>query len=448
MEQTENEQAENEQVKNGQAENEDMQTVNIKEPEPLDSEKLKLFLMEDISSNSPQYLAEIAEREKLDIQKDMPAIAEIVYDEQVSLVIENCIKHSLDENTIEAYKLLQRVCYFNQEEIAYMSVLEGQNLPAKFAEYLEARLQNVPELKPVVDFVRDVNEAILYATNDYPNFTSYKANQLKEGFDSTALKLTNEEKGKLNFIASKMYRKLGAQTGPFSDNQAGAQEIECLNKVLLLSSDYKLISYCQNRMPKSRCNKSIIRAYKNALSKTKNKGDLYKINSELANLYAAQARTVGYVTPDSDKIVAADKAIRYMLNAYRYAEKEDRLPILRKVSDVQLMLGRMDEWQNIREVIAMKFLKGEERCYALDKIGDRTGDVSFYHKALAECEKARLPKNVKLNIQEVTCEKIVKFARDEESRNEAAGKLNRIREEKRQNLNKMLGYNKAGPENA
>ncbi len=448
MSEEQGENIQSEQISNEQAENEELQTVRVAEPLPLDAEKLKLLLIEDIISNSPQYLAEIAERKKLDIQKDMPAITEVVYNEQIGLVVENCIKYSLDENTIEAYKLLQKFCYFNQEEIAYMSMLEGQNLPAKIADYLEARLQNVPELKPVVNFVKNVNEAILYATNDYPNFTSYRANQLKEEFDGTALKLTHEEKGKLNFIASKMYRKLGAQSSPLSDNQAGTQEIECLNKVLLLSSDYKLISYCQNRMPKNKLNKNIIRAYKNALSKTKNRGDLYKINSELANLYAAQARTVGYVISDSDKAVAADKAIRYMLNAYRYAEKEDRLPILRKVSDVQLMLGRMDEWQNIREVIAMKFLKGEERCYALDKIGDRTRDISFYQKALAECEKARLPKNIKLDIQVVTYEKIVKCARDEKICKDAAEKLSLIREEKKKDLNKMLGYRKEHIENA
>lgn len=90
-----------------------------------------------------------------------------------------------------------------------MNAAEGENLSANIAKYIEERLSGVKVLTPVIRFTNAVNEAILYSTGDYPNFTSYKANQLKEKFDDSGLKLTDEERGKLHFIASRMVSKAG-----------------------------------------------------------------------------------------------------------------------------------------------------------------------------------------------------------------------------------------------
>ncbi len=414
------------------------QVIQLVPPVPLDDQSLKVRMIEDIAANNPEYMAEVAIRHKLDLQQDLPAVMDKVYEEQLSVVSETCIANALDENTIESYNLLQKLCYFSQEELAYMKAVEGDELSTNIVSYVEERLKGVSELAPILAFTKDVNEAILYSTADYPNFTSYKANQLKEKMDGTVLKLSDDEKGKLNFIASKMYRKLSAQSSPLSDNVPGVQETECLRKALRLSSDYKLIAYCQNRLPGASDDKHIIRAYKNALTKKQSRSDMYHINAELANLYLKRTKKVGFMCPNSEKGIAAEKSIKYLLNAYRYADKDDRLHILKKVADVHLLTGNVEGWSSIKEVIAMKLLKGEERCFALSAIGDKTGDLSFYQKALEECEKARMQSSSKLYVQEATYTKIVQKAKDSQMREDAMQQLQTIKDKRQQEYSRLL----------
>lgn len=425
-----------------QREADEERMIRLSAPAVLDDEALKAVMTEDIASNRPEYMAEVAERHGLDLERDAAAVRDTVYEEQLGVIVETCIANALDENTIDSYALLQRACYFSPEDIAYMNAAEGENLSANIAKYIEERLSGVKVLTPVIRFTNAVNEAILYSTGDYPNFTSYKANQLKEKFDDSGLKLTDEERGKLHFIASRMYRKLGAQASPLSDNHAGVQEAECLRKVLMLSGDYKLISYCQNRLPEKKDEQNIVRAYKHALTKKQSRGDMYKINAELAGLYLIRAKAIGFMVKNSGKEIAAGKAVKYLLGAYRYADREDRLPVLKRIADIQMMQGNIEGWVSTKEVIAMKFLKGEERCLVLNSIGDKTGEIGFYRKALEECDKARMPSSSKIHVREVTYEKIALKATDETVRKEAEQQLAEVRRQKQQAYRQLLNGGK------
>lgn len=404
--------------------------IKLWPPRPFDDKSFKDMLVKNVFENDPEYVTDVALRSGLSSEKDMPALEQAVYDEQMSVIVEKCIETALDENTVETYGLLQNICNFDEKDMAYMATVEGEDLPANVVKYIDRRLENVTYLSPVLKFTRAVNEAVLFSTSDAPGFTSYKANQLKEQFENTGLYLSEDEKGKLYFIASKMYRKLSANN-PLANDIASEQECECLRKVLALSADYNLISYCQNRLPTDKKDKSVVRAYKHALTKTKNRGDLYKINAELGNLYAARSRTIGFTTPNSDKNTSSAKAVKYMLSAYRYAAKEDKLPLLRKIADVQLSTGSLEDWKSTKSVIAYKFLKNEERCYALNAIGDRTGDISYYEQSVAECQKSKMPKMAKLSVLEITYEKLCQQTADAQQKQELQQKLQEIRNEKK-----------------
>ena len=154
-----------------QREADEERMIRLSAPAVLDDEALKAVMTEDIASNRPEYMAEVAERHGLDLERDAAAVRDTVYEEQLGVIVETCIANALDENTIDSYALLQRACYFSPEDIAYMNAAEGENLSANIAKYIEERLSGVKVLTPVIRFTNAVNEAILYSTGDYPNFT-------------------------------------------------------------------------------------------------------------------------------------------------------------------------------------------------------------------------------------------------------------------------------------
>lgn len=90
----------------------------------------------------------------------------------------------------------------------------------------------------------------------------------------------------------------------------------------------------------------------------------------------------------------------------------------------------------------MKFLKGEERCLVLNSIGDKTGEIGFYRKALEECDKARMPSSSKIHVREVTYEKIALKATDETVRKEAEQQLAEVRRQKQQAYRQLLNGGK------
>lgn len=129
-----------------QREADEERMIRLSAPAVLDDEALKAVMTEDIASNRPEYMAEVAERHGLDLERDAAAVRDTVYEEQLGVIVETCIANALDENTIDSYALLQRACYFSPEDIAYMNAAEGENLSANIAKYIEERLSGVKVL--------------------------------------------------------------------------------------------------------------------------------------------------------------------------------------------------------------------------------------------------------------------------------------------------------------
>lgn len=415
--------------------------VKLTAPKMLNDEDFKTLLKNDLKTNNQDYLADVASRHNLNLRENEDAVLEIAYDEQLDAIAQNCITDALDENTSASYFLLQKLCYFDENDYAYIAAVGGENLSASIIKYTEQRLSNVQSLKPLIDFTSSVNEAILYTSDDYPNFNSYNANQLKEKFENTTIVLSDEEKAKLYFIVSKLYRQLDAKANVhnlYADNSCGLQEGDCLQKVLSLSTDYKLISYCQNRLPRKDSEKNVLRAYKKALTQKQSRGDKYKINRELAKIYMHRSQSIGYINMVSTKYQDAAKAVKYLLETYRYANKEDKLPVLKKMAEIQMRIGKQQDWKNIKEVIALKYLKGQDRCMALISIADKTGDVSFYERALQEAEKGRMKKTDQMEVKEIALTGLVNNCDDEAKKAEAQKQLEAIYALKSDNLYKII----------
>ena len=379
--------------------------------------------------NNPEFFIEARERNKLDSKRDETLINDIVYQEQVMTLQALCRESALEENTMQAYDYLQVMCFFTDKDYAYIGAIEGENATTSLYTYIEERLKNIDVLKPTLDLLSAVNEAYLYASAEMPNFNAYKANQVVEKMNENEAAFSDEQKAQAAYICSKMYRKLECSKQVYGEALAGEKETEYLQKVLSHSSDYKLLAHCQSRLNK-KAEKEVVRAYKRALQNNRDKKALYNINMALAGIYAQQSKQIGYSTTSSNKYLAGEKSVRYLTNAYRYSQRDERMQILKQMADVHLQMGHLDEWKNLKAVIALKYLKGEARCWALNAIGDKMQDAEYYKMAIEECKKAKIPVNVKLDIEEATYAKLIKTAISEQDKNAYKDSLKQVRAQK------------------
>lgn len=60
--------------------------IRLSAPAVLDDEALKAVMTEDIASNRPEYMAEVAERHGLDLERDAAAVRDTVYEEQLGVL--------------------------------------------------------------------------------------------------------------------------------------------------------------------------------------------------------------------------------------------------------------------------------------------------------------------------------------------------------------------------
>ena len=416
--------------------NEQEATIVLKAFEPLSDEEFKIKILQSVVVNNPEYFEEAALLNKLDMQKDAELVTEIVYIEQVQTIEALCRKAMLEENILEAYNVLHNVCFFEEQDYQYIAALEGENASDNLSSYIDKRLEKVSALKDTFGFISCISEAIAYTMTDSPNFNAYKANQIFEKISSYEDELSSEEKAQAYFIASKMYRKLNASNKLLTEGAAQNQELECLKKVLTNSADYKLISYCQDRIA-DKNDKVVIRAYKKALNMSQNKGNLFKINMKLADIYTAQTDKIGFNYPLGEKEISATKAIHFLMSAYAVAKRGDRLPVLKKMAHLYQKNNQWPEWKNIKTVIALKFLKGEERCYALTAIGDKLNEPSFYYQAIEESKKIR-NKRAKNQVLYDAYTKLSLKLDDGEEKDNVLQNLHQLKQEKQAILLKTL----------
>ena len=417
------------------------ETVILEPIKALTNEEFKQKVLLYTAHNNPEFFMEASELNKLDMKKDLSLIKDIVYNEQVMTLQKLCRKAALEENTLQAYSYLHVMCFFSDRDYAYIRAVEGDNATNNLYTYITERLKNIDDLKPTLDLISAVNDAYLYASAEMPNFNAYKANQILEKMNTHEADFSDEQKAQAAYICSKMFRKLESSKLLCGDSLAGEKETQCLQKVLSHSSDYKLLAHCQSRLNK-KAEKEVVRAYKRALQKNKDKKALYNINMALAGIYQQQSKQIGFASTSSNKYLSGEKAVRYLTNAYRYCQREDRMQILKQMAEVHLKMGHFDEWKNLKTVIALKYLKGEARCWALNAIGDKMRDGHFYQMAIDECKKAKIPDNVKLDIEETTYAKMIETATSEQEKNAYANSLKQVKTQKQMMFMTMLNGKK------
>ena len=424
-------------MENNEKTSADEEKVILEPIKSLTNEEFKQQLLIYTLQHNPEFFVEASEKHHLDLGKNQTDISNIVYQEQVMTLQDLCRESALQENTVDAYNYLHLVCFFSENDYAYIRAVEGENASTNLYTYIDERLKEVDDLKGTLSLISSVNEAYLYATTEMPNFNAYKANQILEQMNALEKDFSDEQKAQAAYICSKMFRKLESAKQVYGEALAEEKEAECLQKVLSHSADYKLLAYCQSRLNK-KADKEVVRAYKKALQKNTDRKALFNINMALAGIYEQQSKQIGFASASSNKHLAAEKTVRYLTNAYRYSPRDGQMQILKQMADVHFRIGNFDEWKNLKTVIALKFLKGEARCWALNAIGDKMHDGHYYQMAIEECKKAKMPANVKLDIQEITYSKMIETAKSEQEKSAYADSLKQVRTQKQTMFMTML----------
>lgn len=70
------------------AEEQENMQIQLQAPIALDDDSFKKLMKQDLEQNSQPYLAEVATRHKLDLNKEHAKVLEKAYDEQVNLISE------------------------------------------------------------------------------------------------------------------------------------------------------------------------------------------------------------------------------------------------------------------------------------------------------------------------------------------------------------------------
>lgn len=423
--------------------NEEEQTIVLNPIKPLSNEEFKQHFLEEIAQGNPDYYQEVLKaclEDEPELKNDSKALTDSAYKLLIGFYNDNVAAEFLDEKIDEANKSLLRVCYFSEQDIMYMNAVKEQsNQPLLIVPYIRERLSQVDELQPLLALGKMVAEARDCAINPDKEVNNYSAAQLVEEINQFEPMLSAENKAKINYIASKVYYRMRLEKADFGP--AKDMELNCLRKALTYSSDYKLISYCQGRLA-DKNDKIVLRAYKHALSSAKDRQEKSQINLSLADIYTSRATRIGFLTQNSDKKISGEKALHHLMDAYRYSPKDSRIHVLKRIAEMQRNLGQKDDWKNTKTVIALKFLKGEERCMALSSIADKTHDLSYYHKALAEAKKAKIPQISKWRIQEIVYGKLFNQLPEGAEKQDVAKKLEHIRKQSRLDINKLFSLEK------
>lgn len=414
--------------------------VKLEPVHPLSNDEFKHKVILFTFENNPEFFVEAAERNNLDSQTQQADISDIVYQEQMMTLQALCKEAALQENTVEAYNLLRSMCFFSDNDYAYIGAVEGENASQNLYNYIEDRLKNVDDVKDILALISAVNEAYLYANTEVPNFTSYTASTIQEKFSNLNSGFSSEQKAQAAYICSKMYRKLAAKN-VYSETSAQNEELECLKSVLKNSHDYKLISYCQSRLA-NKNDKLVLDAYKSASYKNKDKKALFKIHMSIASIYADMAHVAGFPYPNSEKVIASEKSIRSYLKACQLANKDERGEVLKKMSAVQYNIGNFKDWANTQYLIAFKYQKGEERCFTLHSIGDALKDSTYYQKAIEECKKAKLSPATKLDIMEISYQKMLSLSHNPQEKAKFSYNLDQVKKQKSENMLALFAFKK------
>lgn len=309
------------------------------------------------------------------------------------------------EGDCYGFNFFQTLCNFQDEHMQFLHESEGTSLPTRLPVYISQRLEQVAYLGDLSRIAQNTYEAYGLLNDSEHKMTFYEAGNMVEKLENDIDILPDNTRAKIYFLLAKGYQK--ANSSPYEHKKASREEIDYLNKTLDFASDYKLIFAAQKRLGTDSIDEKItVGAYKRALKNTADRKALYRINNEIARLYTEFAQTAGFIYENSPKQKYLSKAEEYLYQAFKYAEKENKLPVLKNIAAVQSSLGKTDKWIATKTEIAMKHLKGSERCKALIKIASRLPQqqaIPFYERAINEAKKSKISLREKTEIIQNSC---------------------------------------------
>jgi hypothetical protein len=305
---------------------------------------------------------------------------------------QNIINKALDEDLTEAYDLLLHLADLPQyKPDEALTEITSDDIDVIYNHYAMA-----PEMQNAVEMCRIQGDITRFLTGTSQKATtSYQVNLIEERFEDIADSLHFEQRAAGYYNISMMHRTILLENEHY-DPDENSSEKECLKKVLEYTSDYKKINYCVNRLGDSFKDQSFIRAaYRRALTETDVPSDLYKINTALAQSYLKDYKPIaGFVTnanlhdKNTEKLQRAEL---YYKQSLQYAQKPEKINVLKNIAKLQLQQCKYDEWMQTKTDLALKYLKGEERVNTLLEIAGKSTDFKqdYLERALKETASSR-----------------------------------------------------------
>ena len=306
------------------ADNEQVQTT-VEIPEPLTPEDFRKYLTTDVKENT-------------NLEPGEELSDDEAYRIGIDALFEGISNACVNSDPEEMYNLVESYGFYNEEELYNISTLELSNQAEMVPSIMRSRIADIEDVAPAFNF---------YDT--YTQFESAKnvlqLNQTLHKLESFSSRLTDKVKGQMYFNASLRYQEF-AFGNKLDYQYAKGQELNMLKKTLFYTADPEIIATCEQRIDPNSKDASLIKiSYKNALNKTDDVEDLYKIHLNLGQIYYEESKIPGYRYPQSVAVKSLNKAINHYHQASQLAgTPEDRLSALRSLANVQKNADNIDEW--------------------------------------------------------------------------------------------------------
>ncbi len=417
---------------NTDEQNKEQKKIFLYPPQPLTREKFgDIVIRETISLMDDDEFVEAFGKSRQEIDDPVVCVAQ---NEELSLKIiaqSNAILGAtvhkiqdlaLDNRITDAQNILLNLSKFSEDDQRYIAAVEGENAPYELPKYIKSRFTNIDEINSLISFVEAIEAAHTAANAQTTGFTIYTAETINSEFENFEPDLTQEQQAKMYYLASRLFRKANFVPGCYTEPAPGTGEIDCLKKVLNKTSDTKLIACCRtNRFKTSTFgDKALIAAYKRALQNENSSYRRYKINTQIGDLYQERINNhkISLQGHTSEDIKNLRKAELCYLAAKEEAPESERLNALKKIAELQKLLGNKTRWAETKEEMAYTpQFTPTDRCQALIRLAvamkDEAGFV-YMEKALKEIKKAKLKKVEKNRLFDLAVESAQEMTRKEE----------------------------------
>lgn len=423
----------NEQVSyNTDEQNQEPQKIYLYPPQPLSREEFgDIVIRENISLMDDNEFVETFGKDRQEIDDPFTYIAQhqelsdnIV--NQSNLLLANTMHKvldlALDNRIADAQNILLNLSRFSEDDQRYISAVEGEKAPYELPKYIKSRFANIEEISAIIGFVESLEAAHTAANAETSGFTLYTAETINSEFENFELNLSEEQQAKMYYLASRLFRKANFVPGCYTEPAPGPGEIESLKKVLDKTSDIKLIACCRTNRFKAGTfdDKALIIAYKRALTNENHPYRRYKINTQIGDLYRERVKNnkVSFNRHNAEDIKNLRKAELYYITAKEEAPENEKLNALKKIAELQKLLGNKAKWAETKEEMAYSpQFTPTDRCQALISLAvamqDEAGFV-YMEKALKEIKKSKLKKGEKDRLFDLASESAQEMTRKEE----------------------------------